>query len=537
MTTINNKLIETISNLNQKELLVSGKDINPKNINAKMFGPFAVQTYADGVLDYENEIIEVEDYIPTIEEVKNISDYAIDTITDLNEIEKKIRIPQYMLKQIGVKYIRTYTKDNEVLCISKIGNEQVKFIYFPREDSNVGIYCNNNNITSYVTDGKVKVVNGKVYNGSANERAVIEYLKEFEKEEYSRKRFNKFLSDELWQLTDKEDGEEEEPVVKSLNILGYTKYLNFPQMDDGTPYNVIWCEDGKPLAEICKADSDLKEYIRFSSLSQNGICALGGRLGKRTEYGYELLPVKQFKGTKGKLDISATQGPKTYKQSNYKGRTLVVLAEIKPYGHKHAINLMGNCIATKEAFDSYCSDLTRDKGAEHNCKYPAHKIFVKAGGEIVRIKGATSFLNMSATLDNYETTRNIVVLPPREFQTDGSIETDIEKFKYLCAMADDKSELQIVKLKVEGVDEEIEAPALWCDIYEDAAHSAVYSLKVKEQNIFYYGAISTMHRNNGWVKMAKAFKEMLDQEKLNLAMNAVEQLKSQLTEVDIDDIL
>lgn len=537
MTVANNKLIETISTLNQKGALVSGKDINPKNMDSKMFGPFSIQTYADGVLDYLNEIIIVEDNPQEKEEVKNINDYTIETITDLDEIERKIRISKDMLKQIGVKYIRTYSKDNEVLCISKIMNEQVKFIYFPREDSNVGIYCNNNNVTSYVTDGKVKIVDGKVYNGSANERAVIEYLKEFEKEEYSRKRFNKFLSDELWQLSDEEDGEEEQPIVKSLNILGYTKYLNFPQMDDHTPYNVIWCEDGTPLGEVCKDHPELKEFIRFSSLSQNGICAMGGRLGQRTEHGYEILPVKQFKGSKGKLDISATQGPKTYKQSNYKGRTLVVLAEVKPYGHKFPINLMGNCLATKEAFDSYCSDLTRDKGAEHKCKYPAHKIFIKAGGEIVRVKGATSFLNMSATLDNFEVTKNIVILPPREFGTDGKIETDIEKFKYLCQMADSQSELQIVKLRVEGVAEEIEAPALWCDIYEDAAHSAVYSLRMKEQNIFYYGAISAMHRNNGWVKMSRAFREMLDQELLNIAMNAVSQSKSQLVEVDIDDIL
>ena len=49
MTVVNNKLIETISTLNQKGGLVSGKDINPKNMDSKMFGPFAVQTYADGV--------------------------------------------------------------------------------------------------------------------------------------------------------------------------------------------------------------------------------------------------------------------------------------------------------------------------------------------------------------------------------------------------------------------------------------------------------------------------------------------------------
>lgn len=535
--TITNKLIETINKISKEENIVKGKEVNPKNKDAKMFGPFAVQTYADGVLQSLNEILEIEDTPEEAKEIKLLSDYTITKITDPVEIEKHIRVSADLQGQAGINSIKVYSNGEDYVCISYIKGEQVKFIYFPREDSNVGVYCNNNNITSYVTDGKVKIVDGKVYNGSANERAVESYLKEFEKEEYKRKRFNKFLSDELWQLEDKEESDADEPVVKSLNILGYTKYLNFPEMDDHTPYNVIWCEDGKPLGEVCKDHPELKEFIRFSSLSQNGICAMGGRLGTRTENGYELLPVKQFKGSKGKLDISATQGPKTYKQSNYKGRTLVVLAEIKPYGHKFPINLMGNCLATKEAFDSYCSDLTRDKGAEHKCKYPAHKIFVKAGGEIVRVKGATSFINMSATLDNFEVTKNIVVLPPREFSTDGTIETDIEKFKYLCSMADSESELQIVKLKVDGIADEIEAPALWCDIYEDSAHSSVYSLRMKEQNIFYYGAISAMHRNNGWVKMSRAFRDMLDQELLNIAMNAVEQSKSQLVEVDIDDIL
>ena len=533
-----NRLLEIIGELNQEDKIVKGKEVNPKNIDAKLYGPFAVQTYANGNLNYSNNLLEIKKSEIQSAPVKDISEYKIEVIKDFDIIESKIRVSKELFPQIGLKQIKTYTKDNEVICVSKIEKEQVKFIYFPREDSNVGIYCNNQNITSYVTDGKVQIINGKVYNGSANERAVMAYINQFEtlKEYEYPKKLNKLLSDELWQLEDEDNKKEETPKVKSLNILGYTQYLNFPQMDDGTPYNVIWLDDGTPLGEICKKQSNLKEYIRFSSLSQNGICASAGRLGKKTEYGYEILPVKQFKGTKGKLDISATQGPKTYKQSNYQGRTLVVLAEIKPNGHKYAMNLMGNCITTKEAFDNYKSDLTRDKALEHKTNYPAHKVFIKTAGEIVRIKGATSFMDMEATLSDNTTTKNILILPPREFNPDGSIDTDIDKFKYLCATKDNESKLQLVKLKVEGIDEEIEAPALWCDIYEDAAHSSVYSLRLKEQNIFYYGAIYTMYRNNGWVKTARALTDMLDQEKLNIAMNFVSQQKSELIEISEDEI-
>lgn len=535
---MNNRLLEIIGELNKEDKLVGGKAINPKNKDAKLYGPFAVQTYANGNLSYENNLMEITKSEIKASPIKDISEYTINVIRDPKEMEAVIRIDEELIRRIGLRKIKTYSNGVEVICTGKIENKEVKFIYFPREDSNVGIYCNNQNITSYVTDGKVKIVDNKVYNGSANERAVIEYLNHLENlrdNEYA-KSFSKFLSDELWQLEDEDNPKEEAPRVKSLNILGYTQYLNFPQMDDGTPYNVIWLDDGTPLGEVCKKQPNLKEYIRFSSLSQNGICASAGRLGKKTKNGYEILPVKQFKGTKGKLDISATQGPKTYKQSNYKGRTLVVLAEIKPEGHKYAMNLMGNCITTKEAFDNYKSDLTRDKAKEHKVEYPAHKVFIKANGEIVRIKGATSFMDMEAKLEDGTTTNNILILPPREFNPNGSIETDIEKFKYLCATKDSESKLQLVKLKVEGVAKEIEAPALWCDIYEDAAHSSVYSLKIKEQNIFYYGAIYTMYRNNGWVKTARALTDMLDQSKLNMAMNVASQQKSELVEISEDEI-
>ena len=63
------------------------------------------------------------------------------------------------------------------------------------------------------------------------------------------------------------------------------------------------------------------------------------------------------------------------------------------------------------------------------------------------------------------------------------------------------------------------------------------SLKVKDQNPFYYGAILAMYRKNGWVKLAKTFEKMLDQDLLAHAMNCAGVKKQTLVECELDDIL
>ena len=79
-------------------------------------------------------------------------------------------------------------------------------------------------------------------------------------------------------------------------------------------------------------------------------------------------------------------------------------------------------------------------------------------------------------------------------------------------------------------------PAIYCDVYEDAYHSAVYSLRVKEQNFFYYGALYDMFKNNGWNKMATAISVMLDHQKIAQAMNFSDLEKIAFEEITEDEI-
>ena len=450
-------------------------------------------------------------------------------IRDLAEISKHTRISENMLTKLGVSSLRLNKgKDGVVIAALFTDYGIIHPVYFPRIDSNVGIYCNANFVTSYVTDGKVYFKDGKIINGSANQRAVENFFEELKEDDSYR--FSKCLSDELWQIeNDDEEIDKDEKKVKSLNILGYTHYLDFPEMPDGTPYNVVWMADGTPMVDVCKTHPELKEIVRFSSLAQNGICAMAGPLNENREF----QKVKQFNGTKGKLDISATQGPKNYKQVNKHNRVLIVLAEIQPKCWEHPLNIMGNAVATREAFDEYVSLLTKDMNAEKGCKYPGHKIFIRTADELVRVKGATNCYKMKATLEDGTVENKIVALPPREYSTKGKAEVDTDKFEYLCQVS--KEDLHEVTLEYDG--KTINTVGLYMEVYEDAAHSAVYSLKKKPQNIFYYGAIAAIFRNNGWLQMQRAFVQMLDQDKLANALNVLGLEKQTLIPCSLKDIL
>lgn len=519
-----NELINTLKGLRK----YGGKEINPKE-DGREIGPFSLLAYHNcrKVDRITNSIKKVKASNNVAVTVNPLEGFAVSVI-DKMEAEALCRCS---FNNVGFLKAHKYVNGEITIIEVETANGIIKPLVFPRRDSNVAIYCNTNNITSYVTDGRVRLFNGRLYNVSTNQQAIDKFVELALKNE--RVTFARVLTQELWQMGEKED--EEEEIIKALNILGYTKYLNFPCMEDGTPYNVVWMEDGKPLAEVAKFHPELGEYIRFSSLSQNGVVAMAGPLGVQTNLGYEILPVKQFKGTKGKLDISATQGAKTYKQSNYKGRSLVVLAEIVLGKQKYPLNALGNILTTRTAFDSYKTDLTVDKANEAGCEYPAHKVFIKAAGEIVRVKGAASFLEMTAKLEDGSVTDNIVVVPPTEFGANGRLETDTDKFEYLCKMRDSDSHLQMVELEYLG--KKVSAPALWCDIYEDAAHSSVYSLKAKMQNLFYYGAILAMYQMNGLYDLMEKLHWSLNHTAIAQAMNTAGIEKVAVKELNIDDIL
>ena len=541
-----NELIKALNKSN----IIQGKEINPKNSDATLWGPFAVPTYSTKSAEAFNDTVIIKRKQSKIKESRDLSDYNVEVINlrpDSNIIDDNLRKEEWMkrldkvmslirvdtklLTKIGSVEFIIARKGEDVICSLRTGEGTIRPIYFPREDSNVGIYCNSHNITSFVTDGKIKAVNGKLYNGSANERAIEAYRNQAISKTGRKKSFAKVLADELWQMNKEEKEENEETIVKSLNIVGYTEYLDFPKFDDDTPINQVWLEDGTPLRELNNIEK-YGEYIRLSSLSQNGITAMAGPLGRKTENGYEILPVKQFGFSKGKLDISATQGVKTYKQADNQNKVLCILHEIRPNGQRHSSNMMGDVIVTREAYDLYKTKLTDEYAAEHNIKYPAHKVFIKTQGEIIRVKGAASYIEAAANI-NGKAVKELIFLPPREFQANGSIDTDIDKFK---AIVQSEQNVFMVKVAVKGVGI-FEAPAVWVTAYEDAAHSAVYSLKVKDQNPFYYGAILAMYRKNGWVKLAKTFEKMLDQDLLAHAMNCAGVKKQTLVECELDDIL
>lgn len=535
--------------------------MNPKDEDSTMFGPLQALYY---VQDKKDITPETKSFIFRRKSNKFSEIVNKFTISESNksEVMRYCRVSEMMLNRIGFKGANKFTDTdgNFFIEIDTINYGSIKLITFQCDESNVGVFVNGDGETSFVADGRCEIINGKLYLLSTNETALNNFWIEITKNPESRISLKRIISKEIWQI--KDDGKEEDDIIKAVMWLGYTKYCEFPKYN-GTYYNTIWSMNKNyNLYDICANNPDLKKYINFSSLSQTGISGVCGPLKRglkqfnrpiKDKYGNDKLdkegnPVTEtlylievgevtpFAGTKGKLDVSANQGNKMYKQSDYIGRSLVLLAEIKPNGNEVAVNLSGNCIATRKAAIGYLTDMTRDKAEECHMKdIPAHKIFIKSNGQPIRIKGATHVIDMIATCPDGTTEENIVVLPPREYNPDGTIDTDYDKFKHLCTYRDDESKLGLYELHYE--DKVIKVPGLYCDIYEDAMHSAVTSLKVDVQNIAYYGAVFLEYTLNGKANLRKAMTKMIVHKKMLRAMNFVKIGRTNLKESSYQDFI
>lgn len=544
---VTNTLIETLKDLKRVGKILKGKDWNPKSDKSVYFGPFHLISYFNNRsmnnISIRNVLVSADDFLDEEEDMTQWTETNI----SLKETERLTRT--YGLERIGfesAKMLQLGNTYNMSIEITLEGGTKIRLIVFPHSDSNIGVFTNRQGICSFVSDGRINIVNGKPYIVSSNQMAIEKYIEENSKEESKFENFQRIFNKELWNIKDEsndddddDDDESEEVKVKSIVFQGKVRDLEFPRMKDGTPYNTVWLNDSKlTLTDIAEDKSNIGEYIDLSSLSQNGVVAQCGPLtGRQTTKGMEVGKVKPFKGSKGKLNIRATQGPKVFKAYKNKQRCLVVLAELKPNGWKHAENLAGNCISSHSAFDTYESDLTRRESRRLKIKDAAHKIFVYANGEIVRIKGATNVYGdgelYAETQDGIE--NKVVVLPPREFKANGRIETDISKFEYLCQYRDSHSELQAVTLTFQG--KKYQVPGLYCDIYEDANHSSVISLREKARNAFYYGCIKHLYRTDGFSGIADALSKMLDHQLVAQAMNIAKIAKSNKVESSLDDYL
>ena len=554
------KLSQGIEKAAKKHGIFTGQQMNSKNAKSTMFGPMQACYYVQDKANIEPEIKSFIYRRKNVNMNKVLTSNFVTTEATRQEVIRYCRVSNSMLNRIGFVEARKYTDsdNNFFIEIDTVNYGSIKLITFQCDESNVGVFMNGEGETSFVADGRCEIINDKVYLLSTNETALQSFWEEKVKNPESRISLNRIISKEIWQI--KEDGNLDD-IIKAVMWLGYTKYCEFPKYN-GTYFNTIRSMDeNNNLYDICNSNPDLKKYINFSSLSQTGISGVCGPLKRglkqfnrpvKDKYGNDKLdkegnPVTEtlylieagevtpFAGMKGKLDVSANQGNKMYKQSNYQGRSLVLLAEIKPNGYEYAVNLSGNCIATKSAAEGYLTDMTRDKARECHMGIPAHKIFIRSNGQPIRIKGATHIMDMIATCPDGTVEDNIVILPPREYNTDGTIDTDYSKFEHLCAYRDDQSKLGLYELEYE--DKKITVPGLYCHIYEDAMHSAVTSLKVDVQNIAYYGAVFLEYTLNGKSNLRKAMTKMIDHKKMLRAMNFAKIGRAQLEEQDYTDFI
>lgn len=511
--------------------LIGGKALNPKSEeDSEYFGPLHMVTYAS---ERNLKVTSIKKII-NIRKSNSInpSEYTITELTK-GEAEKLCRCSFTALGFVSANMYTNKSDTNGIIVKVVTDFGTIKPLVFLREDSNVAIFCNKNNETSFVIDGRARVVNNKLYLLSSNEEAINKFIDiELKRDDNMRISLQRTMSSEFWQIQDQDSKEKK---IKSLNILGYTKYMEFPEMEDGTPYNVVWNNAQETLYDVISGGVDLSNQIRYSSLSQNGESAFCGKILNKTNVGYNIGVPKQFKGVKGKLDVSATQGPKTFKASNNTVRCLICLAEVRQPKAKMSLNSMGNMLVTKQAYDTYATNLTKEKAKDNNCAYPSHKVFLKVNGETVRIKGATSYVDAVATLENGGKEDKIVVMPPREFSVSGDMEEDIEKFEYLCRYRDSESQLQMVKLEVNG--KTINCPAIYCKVVEDPNHSAVYSLRIKAQNLFYYGMMYNLYHFNGKTGMKKILNGLIDSKLVANAMNFAGISKVNIEETDYVDFI
>lgn len=442
-------------------------------------------------------------------------------IRDLDEISKLSRISKGYLAVFGS--VTATLVNNEILTLN-INNNSFKVLYFPVEGSNVGIYTNSMSISSYVVDGRA-ILQEETFDIkllSTNEIAMREWFrKEAMKKEGERsKSFDKILSEELWQIKENSEGDSED-VVKALMWLNYTKYMDFPK------FNICWLVksiDGKFVEDKWTDHKEildkLENKMRISSISQNGLTAT---IGTINENGIVQNDVKPFFGIKGKFDISATNGIKSFKTFKLKPKkVLVVLAEVN-FGNG-PINALGNNLVTKSAYDEYVTLRTKEYSDELNVPYPAHKTFIKVQGEPVRVKGATSFVEATATFEDGNGEDKILILPPSEYNINGILEEDLDKFKFVLAYRDNpnKNKLRNVILEVAEGEKvvKIKTVGFYADVYEDANHSALSSnLEIKHQNIFYYGAFAELVRHNSVEIVREAISNRVDQELLTATYN------------------
>lgn len=526
-----NKMIEIMANEGK---IFNGTNINPKRSDMSLIGPLHPVYYSSfSSLDYDSTEVEkvvVERRCPVTEDV-NTSKFINPVKVSRETAEEMCRCN---FENVGFKTAHMLEDENGVNVIEVVTDYgTVMPITYPHKESLCGIFTNSEGETAYVMTGRAKVVGGRIYIPSINQEALDKFVEA--RLSGRRVRLSKIFSEQLWQLGDEEEETEtKDKKEKAIMWLVSCRYGKFPIMKNGEYYNTVWNEQiGVPFNDIVKT-TNLSKYIRYSSLSQNGVTAQAGPI-ECIDGNYVVNPVKTFNGTKGKLDISATRGPKQYKQSGYKGRVLIALCAPTKQGEVIPVNCMGNVITTKEAYDSYVSDFTRDLASERKCQYPAHKIFIETKDEVVRVKGAASFEDMYAVLENGNTEEKVILLPPVELNIKGELEEDLDKFKYLCKVRDNDSELQMVTVFIFG--KKYVVPALYCDVYEDAEHSALSTSSIKEQNLFYYGGIMALYQMNGRKELMRAIKSMLDHKSLNNVLNCIGENKTYIEENTLSDFI
>ena len=412
----------------------------------------------------------------------------------------------------GVEVVEVRTKFGSIMPIT-----------FPYKESLAGIFTNSKGETAYVMCGRGEVKGDNFIVPSINQEAISKFMELYQ--DNPRIRLSKVLSDELWQLSDEIEYDEEtgEPIIidKAIIWLSSCKYGMFPRTKSGMFYNTVWNKLTKePLTRKIIENPALGKIIRISSLSQNGVTAQAGEVIYDPETCCcTFKEVKRIKGNKGKLDISGTRGPKIYKQVN-KQKVLVALCSPTKTGMLRPTNAMGNVLVTKTAFQSYVTNQTFDLMKERNFskgEIPSHKIFIETDEEVVRIKGAASVEEITATLPNGYIEDKVILLPAVELNTKGRLEEDLDKFKYLCQYSGE----QVFEVTVEIYGRKYKVPAMYLDIYEDAEHSGLATSSLKDQNKFYYGALMIMYQMNGLKELKRAISEMLDNKQISNVMNSI----------------
>lgn len=516
--------------------ILAGKEMNPKEFEkSTMFGPGDVCTYFNNTnLDVVANTVTVGEFREKQPSNLLIPLASTSETTDIDYLSEVTRMDLTNIGVISATIVTYKSTDDLKTIIIKTSRGIITPMYFPRTDSNVAVYTNTRGELSYVIDGRVGIENGKLHWVSTNQEALEAYIADrLNNENVS---FAKILSSKQWKIEEMEEAQSKgKAIIKAITWIGSCKYIDFPQFNDNFPINVIWGgTENFDWLDILERYPEIKKQIRVSSLAQNGINASCGKYLPNGEIG----TAKLFFGKKAKFDISANQLVKNFKKANPNPkRCLVVLAEILDPNTTNPINGLGNALASKEAYDQYKSLLTVDKANAVGIEYPAHKVFIQAGDkEVVRVKGATSFIDIKAKINGI-VEEKVVVLPPREYTTTGKLETKLDPFMMLASFRDNELRQVEIEVNFNGTIIKQTVPALYCEIYEDAYHSAVYSLKIKPQNIFYYGALGEMYSKNGWSKMATALSISLNNKKLANAMNFVKVHKVSVQEVTLDELV